>query len=181
MTLHENQNPLDLVLGRLGFPHSPALFGLSMSSTVGLLQYVYSVLLVRREGPFPLWMHTFYLAHGTTWAYRLAFGIETAFPDHWLLLPLLPMLLARRFEQVTRLGPLCHQCGRSRAKLEAMSGVPFRAAQTSGVHPSSSPAQLASEPVSSRYFGELEEPAPRCGYQWRLVLEFVVGQCPAPQ
>jgi hypothetical protein len=70
MTIHENHNPLDLVLGRLTFPHSPALFGLAMSSTVGLLQYIYSVLLVRREGrgPFPLWMHTFYLAHDTTWA-----------------------------------------------------------------------------------------------------------------
>ncbi|KAL4802542.1 hypothetical protein BDV18DRAFT_163943 [Aspergillus unguis] len=81
------QDPIDLVLERLEFPYSPALLGLGMSSTVGLLQYIYSVFLVRREGrgPFPLWMHTFYLAHDTTWAYKIAFETETSYPEHWFL------------------------------------------------------------------------------------------------
>lgn len=36
----------------------------------GFWEYVYSFRLIRREGkaPFPIWMHTFYFAHDSSWA-----------------------------------------------------------------------------------------------------------------
>lgn len=43
-----------------------------MSSTVGLLQYAYNIVLIHREGrgPPPLYMHTSHFVHVPTWAYR---------------------------------------------------------------------------------------------------------------
>lgn len=39
----------------------------------GFWEYIYSFRLTIREGsaPFPIWMHTFYFAHDTTWAFLL--------------------------------------------------------------------------------------------------------------
>jgi len=82
---------LGLFLSRLTLDNTELLFGLAVSSVVGMLQYIYSVLLIRHEkrGPFPLWMHTFYLAHDSSWLVMLLHANFTHQP-HWFLI-LMPL------------------------------------------------------------------------------------------
>lgn len=44
-----------------------------ITATLGFIQYFYCMYITHRDGlgPFPLWMHLFFLAHDTTWSYIL--------------------------------------------------------------------------------------------------------------
>ncbi len=48
----------------------PLLISAAVTFLFGYLEYIYSFALIRREkrAPYPVWMHTFYLAHDSTWA-----------------------------------------------------------------------------------------------------------------
>lgn len=52
----------------------------------GFAEYIYSFRLIRREhrAPFPIWMHTFYLAHDSTWAVLL-FIAASKYDWNWFL------------------------------------------------------------------------------------------------
>ncbi|MFE5550262.1 hypothetical protein ACFQ71_41990 [Streptomyces sp. NPDC056534] len=52
------------------FDNIPLLAASAVTFGFGFLEYIYSFRLVRREGsgPFPVWMHTFYFAHDSSWA-----------------------------------------------------------------------------------------------------------------
>jgi hypothetical protein len=58
-----------------------------ISFAVGYTQYIYNALLLHHEktSPFPLWMHTFYLAHDATWAIKFYLAAP-AYDWHWFLL-----------------------------------------------------------------------------------------------
>jgi hypothetical protein len=51
--------------------NTPLLIVGTITFAIGFLQYIYSVRLLVREklSPFPVWMHTFYVAHDSTWAF----------------------------------------------------------------------------------------------------------------
>ncbi|MVU80694.1 hypothetical protein GPX89_26010 [Nocardia sp. ET3-3] len=61
----------------------------------GFWEYIYSFRLVRREGmaPFPVWMHTFYFAHDSSWAFML-FVAAARHNWNWFLLAASISLLA---------------------------------------------------------------------------------------
>ncbi|KAF2965155.1 hypothetical protein GQX73_g8412 [Xylaria multiplex] len=68
------------------FDNTSLLTVTGISFLCGYLQYYYSIRLSLSEGkgPFPLWMHLFYFAHDTSWAYLL----NDAAPDygyHWFM------------------------------------------------------------------------------------------------
>jgi hypothetical protein len=50
--------------------NTPLLIVAGITFLFGYLEYVYSFALMRREhrAPYPVWMHTFYLAHDSSWA-----------------------------------------------------------------------------------------------------------------
>ncbi|MGN8244937.1 hypothetical protein ACTHAM_002049 [Cellulomonas soli] len=50
--------------------NTPLLISAGITFLIGYLEYMYSFALIRREGraPYPVWMHTFYLAHDSSWA-----------------------------------------------------------------------------------------------------------------
>lgn len=52
----------------------------------GFWEYIYSFRLAKREGsaPFPIWMHTFYFAHDSTWAVIMLMTAPL-FGYHWFL------------------------------------------------------------------------------------------------
>ncbi|KAF8853473.1 hypothetical protein BDZ45DRAFT_729437, partial [Acephala macrosclerotiorum] len=54
-------------------PNYPLLLSSFITFAFGYIEYVYSFLLVIHEhkAPYPLWMHTFYFAHDSTWCIRL--------------------------------------------------------------------------------------------------------------
>lgn len=56
--------------------NTPLILIGSITFAIGFLQYVYSVRLLVREklSPFPVWMHTFYVAHDSTWAFFFFFA-----------------------------------------------------------------------------------------------------------
>ncbi|KAI0594920.1 hypothetical protein F4775DRAFT_571928 [Biscogniauxia sp. FL1348] len=62
------------------------LFAASMAFLIGYIQYYYVIRLTLREGqgPMPAWMHSFYLAHDSTWAYHLA-AVAPRYGNHWFL------------------------------------------------------------------------------------------------
>lgn len=52
-----------------GSPHfASLLLAFGLANAIGLLEYIWAVVLTVREkkGPFPVWMHTFFLAHDST-------------------------------------------------------------------------------------------------------------------
>jgi len=55
-------------------PDNPHFAGLMVATVLsfffGYMEYIYSFLLIRREkkAPYPVWMHTFYFAHDSSWA-----------------------------------------------------------------------------------------------------------------
>jgi hypothetical protein len=55
------------------FDNIPLLVSAGIAFGFGFWQYIYSFRLVRREGkaPFPIWMHTFYFAHDSSWAFMM--------------------------------------------------------------------------------------------------------------
>jgi len=50
--------------------NTPLLISAAITFLIGYLEYMYSFALIRREkrAPYPVWMHTFYFAHDSTWA-----------------------------------------------------------------------------------------------------------------
>lgn len=46
----------------------PLIIGFAIANAIGLLEYIWAVALTFKEhaGPFPMWMHTFFLAHDST-------------------------------------------------------------------------------------------------------------------
>lgn len=50
--------------------NTPLLISAAVTFLIGYLEYMYSFALIRRErmAPYPVWMHTFYLAHDSSWA-----------------------------------------------------------------------------------------------------------------
>lgn len=78
---------------------------------IGFLQYVYSVRLLVREklSPFPVWMHTFYIAHDSTWAFLFfcasahyqwnpVFMFTSIAHVAWVLLEIFSLVLIVRFD-----------------------------------------------------------------------------------
>lgn len=53
------------------FDNVPLLVASVITFGFGFWEYIYSFRLARRENsaPFPIWMHTFYFAHDSTWAF----------------------------------------------------------------------------------------------------------------
>ncbi|KAI3538843.1 hypothetical protein CABS01_06458 [Colletotrichum abscissum] len=66
--------------------NTPILIASAVSFIIGYLQYTYVVRLTLREGkgPMPFWMHSFYLAHDSTWSYTLG-KAASQYGEHWYL------------------------------------------------------------------------------------------------
>ncbi|KAI8260078.1 hypothetical protein K4K58_002156 [Colletotrichum sp. SAR11_239] len=66
--------------------NKPLLLASAVSYVVGYLQYMYVIRLTLREGkgPMPFWMHSFYLAHDSTWSYILG-KAAMQHNEHWFL------------------------------------------------------------------------------------------------
>ncbi|WYZ38386.1 hypothetical protein EsH8_III_000300 [Colletotrichum jinshuiense] len=68
------------------FDNTLLLISAGISFIVGYLQYTYVIRLTIREGkgPMPFWMHSFYLAHDSTWSYLLG-KAASQYDEHWFL------------------------------------------------------------------------------------------------
>ncbi|KAI2464691.1 hypothetical protein F4781DRAFT_412115 [Annulohypoxylon bovei var. microspora] len=66
--------------------NKPLLLAAGVNYLVGYLQYVYVIRVSLREGkgPMPFWLHSFYLAHDSTWSYILG-SAATRYNEHWFL------------------------------------------------------------------------------------------------
>ncbi|UPK92170.1 hypothetical protein LCI18_003105 [Fusarium solani-melongenae] len=66
--------------------NTPLLVASGVSFAVGYMQYVYAIRVLLREGngPMPFWMHSFYLAHDSTWSYILG-KAASRYDEHWFL------------------------------------------------------------------------------------------------
>ncbi len=64
----------------------PLLASSALTFLLGYFEYMYSFALVLREkkAPYPIWMHTFYFAHDSTWSFRL-FLAPKQNNYHWFL------------------------------------------------------------------------------------------------
>ncbi|KAG8156762.1 hypothetical protein KVR01_013367 [Diaporthe batatas] len=80
------------------FDNTPLLVGACVSNIVGYIQYAYVVRLTHREGrnPMPYWMHSFYLAHDSSWSYILA-KAAPSYGNHWFLSGMSTALLVWTF------------------------------------------------------------------------------------
>lgn len=60
----------DALIDAFTLDNTPLLISAVVTFVIGYLEYLYSFALIRREGraPYPVWMHTFYLAHDSSWA-----------------------------------------------------------------------------------------------------------------
>lgn len=60
----------DALQSAFTFTNIPLLISAGVTFIIGFLEYIWSFMLVRREGmaPYPVWMHTFYWAHDSSWA-----------------------------------------------------------------------------------------------------------------
>ncbi|KAI5917105.1 hypothetical protein F4810DRAFT_82508 [Camillea tinctor] len=68
------------------FDNLELLIPAAITFIIGYLQYYYVIRLTLSEGkgPMPLWMHSFYLAHDSAWAYILA-SAAPQYGNHWFL------------------------------------------------------------------------------------------------
>src|SRR3546814_2396649 len=59
----------DQLIAAFRLDNTPLLAISALTFLFGYLEYVYSFALTFREkrAPYPVWMHTFYLAHDSTW------------------------------------------------------------------------------------------------------------------
>lgn len=66
--------------------NTPLLIAAAVTFAFGFWEYIYSFRLVIREGraPFPIWMHTFYLAHDSSWAIILL-AAASRYDWNWFL------------------------------------------------------------------------------------------------
>jgi hypothetical protein len=74
------------LIAKFTFDNIPLLAVAALTFLLGYLEYVYSFALVLREkkAPYPVWMHTFYLAHDSSWAIIL-FGAAASYHWNWFL------------------------------------------------------------------------------------------------
>ncbi|KAI1458275.1 hypothetical protein F4805DRAFT_425058 [Annulohypoxylon moriforme] len=74
------------LIEKFSWDNKPLLLASGITYVVGYLQYVYVIRLSLREGkgPMPFWMHSFYLAHDSTWSYILG-SAATRYEGHWFL------------------------------------------------------------------------------------------------
>jgi hypothetical protein len=66
--------------------NTPLLISAAVTFLIGYLEYMYSFALIRREkmAPYPVWMHTFYLAHDSSWAVIMLLAASRN-DWHWFL------------------------------------------------------------------------------------------------
>ncbi|KAM5347220.1 hypothetical protein ACJ41O_010225 [Fusarium nematophilum] len=71
---------------RFTLDNHPLLLAAAASYAIGYTQYLYAIRLTLREGrsPMPFWMHSFYLAHDSTWSYVLG-SVAPRYDNHWFL------------------------------------------------------------------------------------------------
>jgi hypothetical protein len=60
----------DQLMSAFTLDNTQLLVVAAITFLIGYLEYMYSFALMRREkrAPYPIWMHTFYLAHDSSWA-----------------------------------------------------------------------------------------------------------------
>lgn len=63
-------NYYEIMLSAFTLDNIPLITVGAITFAIGFIQYIYSLRLLNREkySPFPCWMHTFYVAHDSTWA-----------------------------------------------------------------------------------------------------------------
>ncbi|MEV7694240.1 hypothetical protein AB0N73_13040 [Microbacterium sp. NPDC089189] len=66
----------DQLIDSFTLDNTPLLISAAVTFFIGYLEYMYSFALIRREkkAPYPVWMHTFYLAHDSSWAVIMLFA-----------------------------------------------------------------------------------------------------------
>ncbi|KAI1493436.1 hypothetical protein F5X96DRAFT_677103 [Biscogniauxia mediterranea] len=71
---------------KISFDNPEVLAPAAVAFLIGYIQYYYVIRLTLREGkgPMPAWMHSFYLAHDSTWAYILA-SVAPQYSNNWFL------------------------------------------------------------------------------------------------
>src|SRR3546814_15666499 len=76
----------DQLIAAFRLDNTPLLAISALTFLFGYLEYVYSFALTFREkrAPYPVWMHTFYLAHDSTWP-LLMLKADAAHDWHWFL------------------------------------------------------------------------------------------------
>src|SRR3546814_13568376 len=76
----------DQLIAAFRLDNTPLLAISTLTFLFGYLEYVYSFALTFREkrAPYPVWMHTFYLAHDSTWA-LLMLKAAAAHDWNWFL------------------------------------------------------------------------------------------------
>ncbi|HEY9545712.1 MAG TPA: hypothetical protein VIR56_06885 [Solimonas sp.] len=76
----------DQLIAAFRLDNTPLLAISALTFLFGYLEYVYSFALTFREkrAPYPVWMHTFYLAHDSTWA-LLMLKAAAAHDWNWFL------------------------------------------------------------------------------------------------
>ncbi|HTZ69019.1 MAG TPA: hypothetical protein VMB71_00060, partial [Acetobacteraceae bacterium] len=76
----------DQLIAAFRLDNVPLLAIAALTFLFGYLEYVYSFALILREkkAPYPIWMHTFYLAHDSSWAVIL-FGAAASHHWNWFL------------------------------------------------------------------------------------------------
>ncbi|KAH8756017.1 hypothetical protein F5883DRAFT_718612 [Diaporthe sp. PMI_573] len=84
MSLTPNYYPY--VLERLRFDDGALLASAACSFAVGYMQYACAIMLPMKggKGPMPFWMHSFYLAHDSTFRYLMG-AAAPEYNDHWFL------------------------------------------------------------------------------------------------
>ena len=77
---------IDQLIAAYTFDNVGLLVASAVTFGIGFWEYIYSFRLVRREGsaPFPIWMHTFYLAHDSSFAVVL-FLLASRHSWNWFL------------------------------------------------------------------------------------------------
>lgn len=78
----------DTLQNAFTFDNVPLLISAAVTFIIGFLEYIWSFKLIRREGmaPYPVWMHTFYFAHDSSWAViMLLAGARTGYWFFWVV------------------------------------------------------------------------------------------------
>lgn len=76
----------DALQNAFTFTNVPLMISAAITFIIGFLEYIWSFKLIRREGmaPYPVWMHTFYLAHDSSWSViMLLAGTRTGYWFFW--------------------------------------------------------------------------------------------------
>ncbi|KAH7080824.1 hypothetical protein FB567DRAFT_531830 [Paraphoma chrysanthemicola] len=79
-------NQFERIVDVFTLDNKPVLVATAVACLVGLFQYFICIRVFIKEGktPLPFWMHSFYLAHDSTWCY-LARQAASRHDNHWYL------------------------------------------------------------------------------------------------